>query len=111
MLTRESHALTASENIDIGDASDRVVGTVVLQVKDVSSWVGSIQPVGRLRGATDMPWVDLPYQNLISLADVAASTPITAAGIYAIRADGLEVELQYTHTSGSGAVAARVMEG
>ena len=107
---RETLTLTASEDIDVGDASDRTVGTFVMGVEG-TGWTGSIVPKGRPRGATDMAFQTIPYQNLRTLADVAAGTGIAADGLYAIRVDGLELRLAYAHTAGSVKLAGRMMEG
>lgn len=104
-------ALNASGNVSLGMPTVGTVGCVVIHVVDLGSWSGSavvkIRVGGERSDGTPIPdaqLVTVPYYNVATKAKVAAATAITAAGIYAIEAPGLEVVLVYTHTAGAAAV-------
>jgi hypothetical protein len=88
-----------TESIELGDAAAELISSGVLHVQG-TAWTGSITPKGAARRSGLAP-LALPYQNLRTLADVAAGTPITADGLYAIRADGLELTLEHVWVAGS----------
>jgi hypothetical protein len=104
--------LQATAFVSLGMPSVGVVGCVVIQVvPDAGGWSGSAVVNIRVGGArpdgTPIPNAALatvPYYNVATKAKVVAGTAITAAGIYAIEAPGLEVVLNYTHTSGSAVI-------
>lgn len=109
MLTQEAYSSNKTETISVGDSSHGYVGSTVLQVEG-SGWTGQLVIQGRVRGS-GLTMKALPYQNLITLADVAAGTPITADGLYAVRADGLEIEIVHTRTAGAVSLAAKPLVG
>jgi hypothetical protein len=76
------------------------VSSIVLQVQG-NTWTGTLTLATRVTGTT-LPFINCPYQNLITLADVAAGTTITGPGQFAVRTDGLD--LQVTHAWAAGNV-------
>ena len=110
MIQQDIYNSAKTEYIACGDTGQAAVGSVIFQVRG-NTWVGNLKVQGRARGASTLPFIDLPYQNLVSLADVAAGTTITADGAFAVRADGMEVQLVHTFTSGSVDIAVRALVG
>ncbi len=96
---------TTTTDLVLGEAPASSIGSCIIQVVDLGSWSGAIIPQARLIGgaSTSAPFVSVAYENLASGAEVAAGSSITAAGLYAIRLDhGMELAIDYTHTSGTG---------
>jgi hypothetical protein len=78
------------------------VASYVLTVEG-AGWTGNITFQGRAigAGANGVAFQSLAYQNLASGADVAAGSPITATGTYALRTDFMECRLIWTITAGT----------
>lgn len=107
---------TQNDTLAFAYGSDRDVSSIIFQTRG-NTWTGGLTIQARVRGGgsgvfttsagvtltqqTVMPYTSIPYQNLLTLADVAAGTAITGDGLWAIRADGLEVQLVHAWTSGS----------
>ena len=105
--------LNATGVVSLGMPTIGTVGCVVFQVVAASGgWSGTALVKGRVGGAIPGTGATIPNTSLTGLicynvatkAAVAAATGITAAGIYAVEAPGLEIVLDYTHTSGSALV-------
>lgn len=104
--------LEASGNVSLGMPTVGTVGCHVFQViADAGGWSGSALVKGRVGGSrldgTPIPDANLTgliYYNVATKVKVVAATAITAAGIYAVEAPGIEVVLVYTHTSGGATV-------
>lgn len=111
--------LEATGKVSLGMPSIGVVGCHVIQVvADGGGWSGSAVVKIRVGGPIptggapipDASLATVPYYNVATKAKVAAGTAITAAGIYAIEAPGLEVVLDYTHTSGGATVSGNPLD-
>lgn len=105
-------SLQATGKVSLGMPTVGTVGCVVFQVQDLGSWSGSALVKGRVGGPlvgsgspiNDTELIGLIYYNVATKTKVVAATAITAEGIYAVEAPGLEIVLDYTHTAGSAAV-------
>lgn len=100
-----------ADTFDIGDGAAHSVSSFVFQIEGAGGWDGEITVKGRVRGSS-LSWQTLPVQNIRTLADVAAGTALTADGIYAVRADGLELQIVHAAiTTGSVSVAVEPLVG
>lgn len=103
--------MTATQVYSLAFPSNEVIGTVVFQIIG-AAWAGSAIPQMRLGGpqaASDSGLVagafkNCAYINVATGAQVAAGTAITADGIYAVTAPGVEVALSHTQVTGSALV-------
>lgn len=116
---------TDSETIQIPDVGAETVQSVILQVERDADWTGSVTLWAKLKGS-DMLARPIPFQNLRTASDVDANTALTEAdlpdredadptetgGLYAVRLDGLELEVRHAYTSGGALrVAFRTLVG
>jgi hypothetical protein len=99
----------ATEVIPVTESLVKGVSTVVFQTRG-NAWTGTLTVQSRIAGSA-LPFTDCPYQNLVTLADVAAGTTITGDGKFAVRADGHDVQLTHTRSAGSLDVAIRSIPG
>lgn len=99
--------ITATQALDMGDASPDSVGTVSFQIKGGGTY--SIVPKGWLHAVNG----SLTSSDIVNLAYIpmktgtvtdGATTAITAAGAYKVVADGFNVVLDITYTSGACSV-------
>lgn len=97
----QSYNMTASEVKNLGSSREGVVSSWVLGIS--GTFVGSMILRKRLRGGSvalasaGACW----YTNVLTNTAVAAGTAITAAGVYVVQADGCDIGLDFTYTSGS----------
>lgn len=96
-------SLNATEVVKLGTGHESSVSRIVFQVVDDGSMSTSAVVKGRIQGITD-ELIALPYVNRGTGASVAASTAITAEGLYEVDATGIEVVLDNTYASGAGSV-------
>ena len=109
-------ALQSTGIVSLGFPSNAAVGIVVFQVIG-ATWSGSAVVKIREGGARARPGTPVPVANLVTTqyanwgtaTIVAAGSPITTDGIYAVLAPGVEVVLDYTHTSGQAALAIQLL--
>jgi hypothetical protein len=99
-----SKKLNATAKISLGDASQYSVGRIVFQIVDDGSMSTSAVVKARVLGLADAELIAVPYTNRATGATVAASTAITAEGLYEVDAAGVEIVLDNTYTSGAGTV-------
>ena len=87
----------ANPRVVLGNAGPGVASKWVLQVTAIVA-VGTAAIKGRLTdsGVADAGGVALAYRNVGTNTDVAAGTALSAAGIYEVPADGLDVILEHT---------------
>jgi hypothetical protein len=108
-----SRTLTVDEVIALGDAAHDSIGSFAVGVTEVSGTV-AITPKGRISGSGV---VAAEYQTLAYTVGstgvvTAAATPISAEGIYWIRADGCDVYLDFNETGGGSCkIQVAVMDG
>ncbi len=109
-----SFLVDATTNYVVGDGSAQNVSTIVAQFVNTGSFSGSIVVKGRARG-TDATLVAIPYKrrNLGGSVsdDTTVSAALTAAFLIEINATGLDISFDNTHTSGSGTMYVRRLEG
>lgn len=96
--------INASANFVLGDASPHSVGRIVFQVVEVSAISTSFVVKARVPGLADTELIAVPYTNRGTGAAVAASTAITAEGLFEVDATGVEIVLVNTYTSGKANV-------
>lgn len=96
---------TASENLTVDsvpvpgskDAAS-AVGRFVFEVNP-DTWVGTLRPQARFSPGGG--YFDVPYKNLLTGEEVAASTDITGAGVFEVSVPGARAfRLVHTRTSG-----------
>lgn len=111
-LGERRKVLDTSEVIYLGDACADIASQFVLEVA-VSGSGGSAIPKCRLRGSDLGTGAlhDLVYYTVDSEAAITAGTAITAANIYYIPADGIDVYLDYTASTGSMTITLRPIVG
>lgn len=103
--------MTATQVYPLAFPSHAVIGTVVFQIVG-TTWAGNAVPQIRMGGpqaASDAglgasTLKNCSYVNVSTGAQVAAGTAITADGIYAVTAPGVEVVLNHTQVTGSALV-------
>jgi hypothetical protein len=102
-------AATTTGALEFHCAFAGAVATWRVQIYDNgSTFEGTFK--GKARGAAvaTAPYVSVPYQYLgdATAIDKLAGVAVTAAGIYMVRADGLDIEFDVptTHTGGSGII-------
>jgi hypothetical protein len=98
-----SRTISADEVIALGDSGPDTIGSFAVGITSLSGTSISIVPKARVSGSSVAA---AEYQNLAYTVGstgvvTAASTPITAEGIYFIRADGCDVFLDVDVTSAS----------
>lgn len=108
----QKRTFTATETVELGDASLDTVGRMVLHIQDGGSWSGSVVVQGRLRGS-ELTFRTLGLYDLEELAEIAAAAPasITAAGIYMVDCSGMEVQIVVTVSGGSVIIAWEPIRG
>lgn len=95
------HTLTSTGYFVIPNESPNAVGTIMFQIL-LNGATLSMTVNGRRRGSAiaDADVDSLPYQKIgDATPDKAPTTPITAAGIYYVRSDMLDVVLNITALS------------
>lgn len=97
--------------IALGDGSNRAVSRIVFQVRDDGSMSTSFVVKAKVRGLAATELIAVPYTNRGTGAAVAASTAITAEGLFEVDATGVEIFLDNTYTSGKGSVHYVPVEG
>jgi hypothetical protein len=105
-----SKPLNTTAVISLGDASVRSVSRIVFQVRDDGSMSTSFVVKARVWGLGSET-IAVPYTNRGTGAAVAASTAITAEGLFEVDATGVEIVLDNTYTSGAGSVHYVPVEG
>lgn len=90
----------ASTALHVIGAGGAEVSCVVFQITGTLTSV-SIVPKVWANGLTSAAKVGIEYINMVTGLDVVADTPITAAGLFAIRSTGMVVALDMTYTSGT----------
>lgn len=112
-MSTYSKTITASEVIALGNASNELIGTFAVSFTNSSGTSMSVVPKGRIHGSgiASGEYQNLAYTVASTGVLTAASTPITAEGIYFIRADGLDVFLDATLTSFSVRIDAQPLNG
>jgi hypothetical protein len=103
MFTKSS---SASEDIALGNASSGATGRMVIHVVG-ASWTGTLTPRGRVAGSG----AALSALQATKRSDDTAVSSISADGIYAIDASGLDVVLTHARTAGSVTVYAQPVVG
>jgi hypothetical protein len=101
---------TATESWTVAETLVKGVSTVVIQTTG-HTWTGTITIQSRVAGSKLQPFTDIPYQNLVTLADVAAGTTITGNGKWAVRADLQDLLISHTWSAGSVDVTIRSGQG
>lgn len=103
--------LSASSTEKVG-ALSKLVNRFVFQTVG-SSWTGSIVPkvVSQGSGLTGGNIKGIHYTNKLTGADVVAGTGITTDGIWEVQTDGVDLYLDYTHTSGSVLIVGNAAAG
>lgn len=86
----------------VGNTGHETVGSFTMQFQG-TGWTGSVVVRARVF-QSNATWLAIPYRRL-NVAGVASdntyvSTAITANGLIVVEADGLEVQLDYTHSAG-----------
>ena len=99
-------SIAAVNTYEIGDASAETVSTIIVHLQSVSAVGASITVKGRVRRATNLTYVAIPYRkqylNGAVGDDTKVSVAITTDSILAIDASGLDIALDCTAlTSGS----------
>ena len=103
----------------IGDASDGLVGTFSVHVRNISGLAATITVKARSRveqaSNDDAPFLPVPYLKLnlngaVALA-VYDSAPITGDSIILIPATGLQIALDVVYSGGTGRIYWSPMEG
>ena len=102
---------TSNALIALGDASSDATSTYVVGV--TGSGAFTLTPRGRVSRSTHPLDGTAPtlYTENRSTGAPVASNQITAAGVYAVAADGVDVLLDLVVTSGSVSVAALPVRG
>ena len=111
-MSTYSKTVTATAVISLGNANNELIGSFVVELSTLSGTV-SIVPQGRIHGSgiASAQYGNLAYTVGSTGVLTAASTPITAAGIYFIRADGMDVFLNATLTTASVRIDAQALNG
>lgn len=104
MANSASKTLNSTAKVSLGDASHGTTGKMVFQIVDDGSMSISLVVKARVLGLADSELIAVPYINRGTGATVAASTAITAEGIFEVDATGVEVVLDNTNTSGAASV-------
>lgn len=113
-----SQYVTAPGVVDVGPGDVDQAGDVVLEVALDAAATCSITPRARVAvlvappsSAVSSASPAVAYVNATTDATVAGSTPITAAGLYRIRASGLRVALDVALTGTGVTLAWRFVAG
>lgn len=103
-MTIKAGSLAATGTVELGNVSDRCIGTWVVQV--LGTWAGSLVTKGYVFGqaggldASDA--VDVSYAPDDTKVETdPGSAAITANGIYLVKADGKSIILDWTRVSGT----------
>lgn len=99
-----SKKIRATEKVSLGDGSTQNVSRLVFQIVDDGSLNTSMVVKARILGLPDSELTAIPYTNRGTGSTIAASTAITAEGIYEVDATGVEIVLDNTLTAGTGTV-------
>lgn len=104
-----------TNNYLIGNAAEGVVGRFLLHIVAAGGgWSGSVTVKGRAKGS-GAAFLAIPYKRrYVGGAvsdDTTVSAAITGTAIIDVDAAGLDVSLEYTHTSGSATVNAVPLAG
>jgi hypothetical protein len=90
---------------------DRGVSSMILQTHGNNSWSGSLVLGTRVSGS-GLPFLNTPYQQLATTsADLAAGVAITGDGEYAVRTDGLDLQISHTRSAGDVDLAVQILDG
>lgn len=97
-----SRTITADEVIALGDPGPDSIGSFAISVTSLSGTL-AMTPKGRIAGTSvaSGAYQGLAYTVASTGTVTASSTPISAEGIYFIRADGCEVFLDVDVTAAS----------
>jgi hypothetical protein len=108
MLFARNSAKTESIVVSPGD---RGVSSMILQTHGNNSWSGTLVLGTRVTGS-GLPFLNTPYQQLATTsADVAAGVTITGDGQYAVRTDGLDLQISHTRAAGDVDIAVQILDG
>ena len=99
-----SKTLNADEVVSLGTGHDGGRSVIVFQIRDDGSMSTSAVVKARVPGLASTEWIAVPYTNRGTGAAVAASTAITAEGLFEVDATGVEIGLDNNWTSGAGSV-------
>lgn len=97
-----SYSPAASVTVTLGDPAGGTVGRWLVRV--YGTWTGSITPRKTVMDSAETTvanWPQVAYRNEAAQTDVDNATAITANGLYAIYADGCQVGLVYSRSSGT----------
>jgi hypothetical protein len=98
-----------TENIIISPG-ERGVSSVIFQTHG-NAWNGALTLGTRVTGS-GLPFVNCPYQQLAAtLGNVNAGVTITGDGVYAVRTDGLDLQIAHAWTAGTVDIAVQVLDG
>jgi hypothetical protein len=97
-----SRTITSDEVIALGDSGPDSIGSFTISVTSLTGTL-AMTPKGRVTGSgvSSGEYVGLAYTVASTGTVTAASTPISAEGIYFIRADGCDVFLDCDLTAAS----------
>jgi hypothetical protein len=98
-----------TENIII-PPGERGVSSMIIQVHG-NTWNGALTLGTRVTGS-GLPFIICPYQQLApTLGNVNAGITITVDGVYAVRTDGLDLQIAHAWTAGTVDIAVQVLDG
>jgi hypothetical protein len=99
-----SKTLNADAVVSLGTGHESGRSVIVFQIRDDGSMSTSAVVKARIPGLADAELIAVPYTNRGTGAAVAASTAITAEGLFEVDATGVEIVLDNNWTSGAGSV-------
>lgn len=116
LLNMFTFAATAVYPLGNTSPDNHKVGGWLLHIANASTspaWSGSalVKGCAAYSGLSGSDLVELPYINVNTQTVEASGTAITAAGLYYIPANGIQVFLDYTSTSGTADVYPIPVEG